>query len=223
MSPTLHLSLLALSWFIYGATHSLLASARVKARLQRRFADHYPAYRLSYNLLALGLLAPPLWLLISYPGDALWHWPAPLNWLARAISLLAAGGFVWSLRYYDTAEFLGTRQLRTRRTALGEQAPMSLSPLHRWVRHPWYFLGLLILWTQEMNAALLITAITLTVYLVIGSRLEDRKLVACYGKPYRLYRERVPGLVPLPWRHLSKQDADDILEGTAPERRDASR
>ena len=99
MSPTLHLSLLALSWVVYGALHSLLASARVKARLQRRFADHYPAYRLSYNLLALGLLAPPLWLLISYPGDALWHWPTPLNWLAGAISLLAAGGFVWSLRY----------------------------------------------------------------------------------------------------------------------------
>lgn len=223
MSPTLHLSLLALSWVVYGAIHSLLASTRVKARLQRRFADHYPAYRLGYNLLALGLLAPPLWLLISYPGDALWHWPAPLDWLARAIALLAVGGFAWSLRYYDTAEFLGTRQLRTCRTALGEQTPMSLSPLHRWVRHPWYFLGLLILWTQEMNAALLITAMTLTVYLVIGSRLEDRKLVACYGKPYRLYRERVPGLVPLPWRHLSKQDADDILEGTATERRDASR
>ena len=50
---------------------------------------------------------------------------------------------------------------------------MSLSPLHRWVRHPWYFLGLLILWTQEMNAALLVTALA-TPALDAGVLPEDR-------------------------------------------------
>jgi protein-S-isoprenylcysteine O-methyltransferase Ste14 len=80
------------------------------------------------------------------------------------------------------------------------------------VRHPWYFLGLVILWTREMDAALLTSAVVLTLYLAIGARLEDNKLVTLYGESYRRYREKVPGLVPLPWRHLSRQDVVDILK-----------
>jgi len=206
--------LLALSWIVYGAIHSLLASDTVKHVLQRRFADHYRGYRLGYNVLALGLLIPPMWLLASYRGDALWRWHPPLSWLADGLALLAVGAFVWTLRYYDTAEFLGTRQWRNRHASGDDQAPMSLSPLHRWVRHPWYFLGLVIIWTREMNAALLVSACALSVYLVIGAHLEDNKLVARYGEPYRRYRARIPGLLPRPWRHLSKQDAEAILRGS---------
>ena len=212
MSPTAHLALLALAWTAYGAIHSLLASTRIKQAFQTRFAHRYHGYRLGYNLLALALLAPPVWLLATYPGDLLWHWPAPVVWLARAITLAAAGTFLWTLRYYDTGEFLGTQQWRLRRTALGDQAPMALSPLHRRVRHPWYFLGLVILWSREMNAAMLLTACALTVYLVFGSYLEDRKLLALYGKPYQRYRDKVPGLIPMPGRYLSRQEAQDILK-----------
>jgi len=88
---------------------------------------------------------------------------------------------------------------------------MSLSFAHRFVRHPWYFLGLVIIWTREMNAAFLLTAVTLTLYLFIGSRQEEKKLVACFGEQYRKYQVSVPGLVPRPWRYLSRQQADEIL------------
>ena len=40
---------------------------------------------------------------------------------------------------------------------------------------------------------------------------EENKLIACYGEQYDKYRRSVPGLFPLPWRHLSKQDAQAIL------------
>lgn len=211
MSAGFHLVLLATSWVLYAGVHSLLASLSAKRLIQRRFPDHYQGYRLAYNGLAALLLIPPLWLLASYPDSPLWHWPVPLNWLADATALLAVAGFGWSLRYYDTGEFMGTRQLKVPATLL-DQAPLTLSPLHRWVRHPWYFLGLVIIWTREMNAALLVTAVMLTVYLVIGSRLEDAKLIATYGDTYRRYRDKVPGLLPLPWRHLSSQDAARLLQ-----------
>jgi methanethiol S-methyltransferase len=211
MPASLHLVLLAVSWALYAAVHSLLASISAKRLVQQRFPRHYRRYRLIYNGLAGILLIPPLWLLATWPGGLLWHWPVPLNWLADAAALLAVAGFGWSLRYYDTAEFLGTRQLRKAPGTLLDQAPLALSPLHRWVRHPWYFLGLVIIWTREMNAAMLVTAVALTLYLVIGSRLEESKLVATYGDVYRRYRDRVPGLLPLPWRHLSPQEAADLL------------
>lgn len=210
MSDTLHLALLGFSWVLYAVLHSLLAATAAKKAFRQRFPRRYPTYRLAYNLLAGILLIPPLWLLASYTGATLWHWPVPLNWLANTVALLAVAGFAWSLRYYDTAEFLGTRQLNSAGSTLQDQAPLTLSPLHRWVRHPWYFLGLMIIWTREMNAALLLSALLLTLYLVVGSRLEDRKLIALYGTAYKRYRDRVPGLLPLPWRYLSSKDAADI-------------
>jgi protein-S-isoprenylcysteine O-methyltransferase Ste14 len=78
------------------------------------------------------------------------------------------------------------------------------------VRHPWYALGLLVLWTRDLNAAWLVAAIAITVYLLIGSRLEENKLIAFYGDAYRRYRRRVPGLVPLPGRSLSAREAGEL-------------
>ena len=54
---------------------------------------------------------------------------------------------------------------------------------------------------------MLITAVLLTLYFVIGSRLEEQKLLRYHGEIYRRYRERVPGLIPLPWKYLRESDA----------------
>ena len=62
-----------------------------------------------------------------------------------------------------------------------------------------------------MNAALLTSAIMITLYLIIGSCLEERKLVACYGEAYRDYQRHVPALIPRPWRYLNRAQVDRIL------------
>ena len=108
-------------------------------------------------------------------------------------------------------EAMGNKEDKQTILAVDDQAPMSLSFAHRFVRHPWYFLGLVIIWTREMNTAFLLTAVTLTLYLLIGSRQEEKKLVACYGEQYRRYQASVPGLVPRPWCYISRQQAEEIL------------
>ncbi len=62
-----------------------------------------------------------------------------------------------------------------------------------------------------MNVAFLITAILLSLYFVLGSRLEERKLVAFHGEKYRQYMKHVAGLVPVPWRILSRKKANEIV------------
>ncbi len=64
-----------------------------------------------------------------------------------------------------------------------------------------------------MNAAGLVSALWITAYLVAGSHLEERKLVHELGEVYLRYRARVPGLVPRPWRYLSKEQARRLVEG----------
>jgi protein-S-isoprenylcysteine O-methyltransferase Ste14 len=201
------LLLIAGAWLVYGALHSWLASGHTKAWVARRWPRFVPAYRLAYNGLAILLLIPPLALTLSQPGEALWNWPVWVSWPA---AVLAIAGFVWSLRWYDMGEFMGLRQWR--RHDGREHEGFVISPLHRYVRHPWYSLGLLLLWTRDLNAAWLTTALAVTLYLAIGSRLEERKLVAQYGEAYREYMRRVPALLPWPGRHLSPDEAQALQQ-----------
>ncbi|MCO6411645.1 MAG: DUF1295 domain-containing protein [Thiogranum sp.] len=211
MSSAAHLMLLAAAWVLYGLVHSFLAGHACKAWVKKRFPTGFRAYRLTFNLAALLLLSVPLALLFSYPGDPLWRWPGIWGWLADAAALAAIAGFAATYKIYNTGEFLGTSQLRKAPATLDDQAPMSVSWAHRFVRHPWYFLGLVIIWTREMNAALLVSAVVLTLYLFIGSRLEERKLVGIYGEQYRDYQRRVPAMIPLPWRYLSRREAERLM------------
>ncbi len=210
-----HLALLALAWLFYFIVHTLLASLGAKRWVAARRPGWMPAYRLLFNLQAAILLLPPLWLTYSYEGAMLWAWRGAWFWVANGLAALAAAGFLWSLRWYDGQEFLGLRQWRARETSVEDQERLHLSPLHRWVRHPWYFLGLIILWTRDMNAAWLLTAAFASAYLWIGSRFEERKLLVYHGEAYRRYRERVPGLIPLPWRHLDAGEAAQLARAAA--------
>jgi len=207
MSPqAFGLTALALSWLAYFVLHSVLASPAVKHRAARTFLGRGGRYRLWYTVLATVLAVPPLALLFMLRGEPLWQWRGAAWWITNALALLALVGFAATLRYYDMQAFLGLRRAAPR-TATGDAAALTLSPFHRFVRHPWYTLGLVILWTRSMDPALLVTAVCLTGYVVVGSRLEERKLVADYGEVYRRYRAQVPALVPRPWRRLRPEQA----------------
>ena len=214
------IALIVLAWLLYGLLHSLLAGLGLKAWLAMPWPRAMPFYRLGYNLMAVLLLMPPLWLTVTTPGPVLWHWPVWIAWPALALGIL---GFLWSMRWYDSGEFLGLNQLRRGASEPQDAGALTLSPLHRHVRHPWYALGLLLLWTRDLNAPWLATVLTVTIYLWIGSRLEDTKLVALYGEAYRRYRNRVPALVPLPGRSLSPQEAKELEALAATHQIDASK
>lgn len=202
--------ILILGWLGYFLLHSVLASLPLKRLVARRWPQWMPAYRLLFNVIAILLLLPLLWLTYGIEAEPLWRWSGVAGWLADGLALLAIMAFFWTSRFYDSGEFLGTSQWRGRERRVEEQEHLRISPLHRHVRHPWYLLALLLLWSRDMNAPLLITVIMATLYFVIGSRLEERKLLDYYGEAYARYRQRVPAIFPLPWRRLSVAEASRL-------------
>ncbi len=202
---------LAIGSVAYFILHSLLASLPAKRFVQRRFPAAMPAYRLLFNTLAILLLLPLLWLVHRDPGPLLWAWQGPWRWLAVTLWALAAGGFVWASRAYDMSVFLGLRQWRERRQKAEDPEALHISSLHRFVRHPWYFLALLILWSRDQYLNQSVFSALATAYLMVGSRLEERKLVQQYGDVYRDYQQKVPGLFPLPWRWLRAEEAEALV------------
>jgi protein-S-isoprenylcysteine O-methyltransferase Ste14 len=69
--------------------------------------------------------------------------------------------------------------------------------LYRWVRHPLYTAGLVLIWlTPVMTLNIFSLNLGLTIYLVVGALIEERKLVREYGEAYEEYRKRTPMLIP---------------------------
>ena len=206
---------LALGFIVYFVIHSLLASLWMKEHVRRRWPRIMPAYRLMFNLLSVLLLLPLLWFMYRHPGPLVWQWPGPLGNLMQGLTVAAVLGFLWSLRSYDNMVFLGWTQWRNRHMDSTDPDALHISTLHRFVRHPWYFFFLVILWAQDLHLTQLVVYGLISLYFVIGSRLEERKLVAHYGEVYREYMRRVPGLVPLPWRWLSADAAARLMRQSA--------
>ena len=206
------LILLAVLWLAYFAVHSLLADRAVRTALSLYWPRLGARYRLAYNGLALVLLVPPLIVLRGEVWTPLWAWPGVWGWLADGAALLAAAAFVFGPRLYDLRAFVGLRPAAEPGTDSG-QNPVStvealrLSSWHRHVRHPWYALALVVVWTRPFDSGWLLSAVLITAYFIVGSRLEEAKLIAAYGDAYRRYRARVPGLVPLPGRRLTAAEA----------------
>ena len=196
---------LAVGWVLYAVVHSLMASIACKQWIQRRWPDFFASYRLFYNVWAVILLLPLAVLSLRTPGPQLWAWSGPTAWLMNGLAGLALFSFLRTGGGYDLMTFLGLRPERT----VG--APrLVISTWHRFVRHPWYSLGLVLIWTRDMSAATFVSAEAITLYFVIGSRWEERKLVAEFGERYREYQRKVPRLFPRPWQSLSKTDAERL-------------
>jgi protein-S-isoprenylcysteine O-methyltransferase Ste14 len=206
------MALLLFCWIGYFALHSVLASLAVKRRVAAASPNLMPYYRLGFNMLAVLLLLPILWLTYRDPGPMLWRWQGIGAWLANGLALAAIFGFWLSLKSYDMQEFLGFRQFKFHIRRVEDQEHFHLSPFHRFVRHPWYFFGLVMVWTRDMSAATLLSSVMITVYFIVGSRLEEKKLLVYHGDTYRRYMARVPGLIPLPWRSLTAEEAEVLLK-----------
>lgn len=190
------------SWVAYFVVHSALASLTVKRLVAAHWLGFMPAYRLAFNILGVVLLLPILWQITAQSWPVVWQWHGIGKWIANSLSMLALLGFIWSLKYYDMQEFLGLRQWRGHIKAPEDQEHFVISPLHRFVRHPWYFFAMVLLWARDMNAAQLLSTVLATTYFTLGSRLEEKKLLVYHGEAYRRYMEKVPGLFPLPWKYL---------------------
>jgi protein-S-isoprenylcysteine O-methyltransferase Ste14 len=169
-----------------------------------------PAYRIAFNLVATLSLVPVLWLVYGADSDWLWQWRGVGAWLSNGVALMAILSLLVSGASYDMGEFLGLRQLGARGSDQLES--FTVSTLHRFVRHPWYCIGLVLIWTRDMNGPLLVSALMITAYFVVGSKLEEDKLLASYGETYRRYMAKVPGLIPLPWKYLTAAEAAALMQ-----------
>ncbi len=193
--------------------HSLLITGRINEWVRQRGGLLLGAHRLFYVLFSTITLVPVLWYQYSLPQYLIFSFSGPWRILQGMLLLYALIMFYGGKQVYDTDYFLGFSQWRSyRRKQQARPLPFACRGVLRYVRHPWYSGGLAFLWgLGPLTDVTLLVRIILSLYLVIGTLLEERKLVRELGAAYSSYCRRVPMLVP--WRGkviLRSQDAPGI-------------
>ena len=219
--------LFALAWLSFGAVHSLLARQKANRAFEAAFGGFARiAYNLvaAVHLGAILVLEwrgfpgkvafdPPLWL--HAPMVAV----QVVGWVLLFVALVQYdlgrfGGLTQArvIVHRRDSGRLGGRGARGHgpmggaARELPEPPPdipqARLEPLvthgiHRYVRHPLYSAMFLMFWGRAFDEATLMTAAWGTLYLVIGTHFEERKLLQVYGEDYARYSAAVPRFLPL--------------------------
>ena len=181
---------------VYYFLHSILALDQVKKHLSRNLI---PAkwYRIGYNIVSAMLLLPLYWLYRKSYKEMILSDDGLFMVLGAVLLLVGLLLNFLAIRQYNLSEFSGTFYLREEATAKEEH--LVRSGLNALVRHPLYLAALLIFWgffLLRPNSAALGMAIITNLYLLVGIRLEERKLVHAFGDAYRQYQREVPMLLP---------------------------
>jgi methanethiol S-methyltransferase len=192
--------LLVTTSIIWAVVHSITASHRAKETSARLFGQESTEkyYRFGYNLFSVVTFLPILALLVILPDRFLYSIPAPWLYLTLSLQALAALLALVGVLQTGALDFIGLGQLiRSKQPAAPK---LTIHGLYRYVRHPLYTAGLIILWlTPEMTLNRLTLWIIFSLYFIIGAYFEERKLLREFGGQYADYKAKTPMLIPRFW------------------------
>jgi len=177
-----------LSMGIYGGIHSILAGQRPRLLARRLFgAAGRRWYRLAYNLQAGFLLVLVLALVRLLPDTVIYRIPMPIMLVTMALQGIAILAMIFVVHETGILTFVGLSSEEARPPHLVTDG------LYHWLRHP------LVVWLfPTMSWNLLAFNIGATIYILIGIRFEERRLLREYGKKYGDYRKKTGMLFPKP-------------------------
>ena len=182
--------------------HSVPITHTVRDRMRNLFPRYHIFDRAVFVIYSTMTLVILLAWLRTQPQNMLWDWPGWWS-VVRWVGLLEAVVLFWlGSRSYSGSSFLGLNQIRD--FAAGRPATdpeLCTTGILGIIRHPWYT-GTLIF----LTFCLPVTDVNLTwravmvLYVLVGSELEERKLLRDLGDSYAEYRRRVPRFFPSPFK-----------------------
>ena len=188
----------------FAIQHTIMARGRFKAWLTRYLPT---AAERSTFVLATCVVLVPLCLLWRPIPQVLWNVESPL--LRGLVWGVCGAGWLLLLVatfMIDHFDLFGLRQVWIHyRGRPYTPPPFMTRGAYRYVRHP-IMLGFLIgIWvTPTMTAGHLLLAVGFSIYIWLGTRVEERDLVAHLGDEYRRYQAAVPKIMPR-WTAFGKE------------------
>lgn len=181
---------------LFAVQHTIMARQRFKEVWTRWVPWHVE--RSTFVLLSTAIVAVIVWQWRPLP-ELVWRVESPVAaGILTAAALAGWGMILVSTFLIDHFELFGIRQT----VAYAMRRPLEHPEfkehlLYRWVRHPMMLGFIIAFWaTPMMSQGHLLFAAVMTLYIVIGVKIEERTLVYRHGEQYRDYQRRVPMLLP---------------------------
>jgi len=114
--------------------------------------------------------------------------------------ILSFVGLLWSARSLHSFDIFGKNQILAQiHHKQLPVMPFTVRGPYRYVRHPFYFFMLMMIWScPDVSLDRLLFNSFWSIWIVVGTVLEERDLVVSFGVVYQDYQRKVPML--LPWR-----------------------
>lgn len=194
----MQLLILALLWSGWCGLHSLLVEDGFGERVKRLLGPFSRYYRIFYHLFSFLSLSVPLSYSRGLSPVVCYEFQGVM--LFVPLMLLSYGVIMFSLgcRAHDLFSFMGLGSVKhgkektAPRTAIFQESGI----LAR-LRHPWYSAGFALIWAvgSISDVSLTVKSI-LSLYLIIGTRLEEGRLLVKFGRDYADYCRKVPRFFP---------------------------
>ncbi len=191
---------LSLLFFIQ---HSLMIRKSFRRRVSRLVPE---AYYSAFYAITSGLALMTVILFWQKAGAAFANANEVFYWVLRLLFGVAIGGFFWGINALGYFDPFGRRGIiKHLRSTKPKSMPFIVRGPYQWVRHPLYFFTLLMIWTYpHLTADRLLFNVLWTIWLVVGTILEERDLVEEFGNEYREYQLKVPMLIPIKFTAFRK-------------------
>ena len=192
-------------WTAFCFLHSYMITPVFTAFVKKNTGTSYRYYRLFYNIFSFFFLIPVVIYSYSIMGKPFFTWHGyllPVRYLLLLCSLCI---FYAGSRHYNMRTFLGINQIHASvdHGLINTSGTIEKEGMMGVVRHPFYSGSFLLIWAGNLDTMRLIINSILSIYLIIGTLLEEQKLVAEFGDIYRSYQKEVSML--FPWKYITRQ------------------
>jgi len=192
-------------WSAFCFLHSFMITPFFIDFVKKNTGTSYRYYRLFYNIFSTLILVPVVIYSYSVMQKPFFTWHGYL--LAVKYFMLMAGlGILYAgSRHYNMRTFLGINQIHAgvNHGLINTSGTIEKRGIMGVVRHPFYSGSFLLIWAGNLDTTRLIINIILSLYLVVGTMLEERKLLSELGDVYRDYQKEVSML--FPWKYIKRQ------------------
>ncbi|MCF8259883.1 MAG: hypothetical protein K9J12_03860 [Melioribacteraceae bacterium] len=189
-------------FFLFGLSHTVLASRIVKQKIADTSGDRIAFFRLFYNVSSI-IIFILIWIIAPKPSVIIYDLQYPFDLIIYGLQIVSLGGFLWAGSQIDLYEFLGVNQIKRfmknnyNPNELDEISKFTVKGAFKYSRHPIYFFSILFLgFRPTMDLFYLTAYICIVIYFIVGSIYEERKMVIMFGDEYISYQRNVPRFIP---------------------------
>ena len=185
----------ALLCLLFFAQHSGMVRKTFRRRLAAWVPEHYHG---TLYTVASAVVLIVLVLFWQHSATTLISLQGVARWLMQGAFFVSLLGMLWGMLALRGFDVFGNRAVLAHISGSpAASTPFAVRGPYQWVRHPLYFFTLVLIWSiPDMTLDRLLFNVLFTGWIVVGTHLEERDLVAEFGDQYSAYQRRVPMLIP---------------------------